>query len=80
MGYTKNPMIQIVLKNDKWHILWATHIFHAMEAVGWCNDTFGSGWGEFRNITTNFDGRGEFQFVFHRLSHAQWFQLRWGTI
>jgi hypothetical protein len=71
--------MQIEQKNDKWHVYWAAHIHKALQAADWCQESFGPHWGEFQRGSVGATGIGKHVFVFFRLSHAQWFQLKHGS-
>jgi hypothetical protein len=68
--------------NDKWLITLVTHQATLLKMRIWCWDTFGEGWGEFSN-TREFPNTITLPtpvFVFHRLSHANWFLLKWSEM
>lgn len=64
--------------NEKWEIEWTAHRRNADGAAQWCWDMFGSGWGEYHLGPLGSEGIGNHKFVFYRLAHAQWFQLKHG--
>lgn len=78
--------------NDKWLITLVTHSVTLVKMRIWCWETFGEGWGEFSNtsefpntLTQSYHIDDSIPlstpvFVFHRLSHANWFLLKWGEI
>lgn len=67
-------------KNDKWYLYWSAHIHRALEAAEWCQESFGPFWGEFQRGSVGATGIGKHLFMFHLLSHAQWFQLKYERI
>jgi hypothetical protein len=67
-------------KNDRWYIKWTAHVDRSIQAYEWCEQMFGSGWGEYSRGEIGGSGVGSHVFWFHRLSHAQWFMLKWNSI
>jgi hypothetical protein len=64
-------------QNDRWEVTWFAHREKSDAAAQWCWDMFGSGWGEYHLGPLNMYGQGQHRYVFYRLAHAQWFQLKW---
>ena len=62
--------------NDKYQITWDSHIEEAKQAYEWCEQSFGSGWGNFTPGIPNWTGWATHEFIFHKLSHANWFKIR----
>lgn len=61
-------------------ITWHAHISLALSAKNWCYETFGDdAWGESKLGVPNGIGIGQHLFIFHRLAHANWFMLKYGT-
>ena len=62
---------------DKYQVRWITYLEDAYRAAEWCNESFGPEWGtlQWRDIAR--DGVSINYFKFHRISHAQWFILKW---
>lgn len=61
---------------DRYQISWDCHNDDAKHAIQWCYETFGSGWGEYVCGIPNWTGYATYLFRFHRLSHANWFRLK----
>lgn len=62
--------------NDKFEISWNSHIDDAKKAFEWCQNSFGSGWGNVELGVPNWTGFATHLFTFHKLSHANWFKIR----
>lgn len=62
--------------NDKYLLAWTAHIESAKTVPQWCWETFGSGWGEFKLGVPNNIGICTSLVIFHKLSHANWFSLK----
>ena len=68
--------MEIKQVNDKYWLIWPAHITEAAIAKKWCWDTFGSGWGEIKTGVPDNRGKSVHVVIFCRLSHANWFALK----
>lgn len=66
----------IVYCNDRYKVIYQSHIIDARLAREWCWDNWGSNWGEIRFGSLNQKGIGEHEFFFRLMSHAVWFKLK----
>lgn len=62
--------------DDKYKVTWFGHITRALDIEKWCHESFGSGWGSVGKGDPNRDDCVHCIFTFHRLTHAQWFVLK----
>lgn len=66
--------------DDKYWVTWQSHVDTIKEAERWCWETFGSGWGFMAIDEPNNIGKAVVVLQFHRLAHANWFILKYGSL
>jgi hypothetical protein len=73
-------MIAIKPYNDKYQLIWFCHVEDAQSAIKWCYDNWGNDWGRVHVGIPDRVGFAENIFLFHQLSHANWFKLKFEEI
>lgn len=73
-------MIAIEPSNDRYKLIWHTHIETAQDAIEWCYQNWGNDWGRCHLGVPDRLGQADHYFLFYQLSHANWFKLRFDSV
>ena len=68
--------MNLTVSNDQYHVHWNTHMDQGIEAMLWCHNSFGQGWG-YKTVRPDLQYHAEHRFTFYKLYHAQWFMAKW---
>lgn len=70
----------LIKENDRYKIIWFTHILNAVEAREWCYQLWQNNWGRAMFQVPNQLGMANHSFIFHNFTHATWFMMKFNSI